>query len=56
MFTVGLLGQVVLQNMVTQLKAKDMPEPWHSSKKSSVATQVQKSSLCEVWPAEDNDV
>ena len=55
MFTVGLLGQVVRQKMVTRLKAKDMPEPWHSSKKSTSATQVQKSSRSEVLPVEDSN-
>ena len=55
-FNVGLLGQVVLQKMVTRLKAKDRPEPWHSSRKSTAATEVQKSSRSEVSPAEENNV
>lgn len=56
MCNLAFLWQVAKLNMATRLKAKDMPQPWHSAKKTNSGNRGQNSSGSVVLVGEDSHV
>ena len=51
-----ILWQVPIKNMVTQLKVKEQPEPWHSSKKKNAGTPRPTPSVLKGSTSKENGV